>query len=127
MMNSLKVKVLYPARWRRRIREAQGRRREAGSEGSVDQTCDLMNKNRIRGLPDRTSAPVIAKSGPSIRRGGAFGRCARKAVHLTLGGLCGVQQNWTALVVRQVITAQESAEGIVVEWINEGPNNGLEK
>ena len=51
MMNSLKVKVLYPARWRRRIREAQGRRREAGSEGSVDQTCDLMNKNRIRGLP----------------------------------------------------------------------------
>ncbi|MCY4673267.1 MAG: hypothetical protein OXD43_05800, partial [Bacteroidetes bacterium] len=40
MMNSLKVKVLYPARWRRRIREAQGRRREAGSEGSVDQTCD---------------------------------------------------------------------------------------
>ena len=45
MTDSLKVKVLYPARWRRRISEAQGRRREAGSEGSAEQSCDPMNKN----------------------------------------------------------------------------------
>jgi hypothetical protein len=29
--------------------EAQGRRREAGSEGSVEQTHESMNKNRMRG------------------------------------------------------------------------------
>jgi hypothetical protein len=34
MIDSLEVKVLYPAWWWRRISEAQGRRREAGSEGS---------------------------------------------------------------------------------------------
>jgi hypothetical protein len=31
----------------RRISEAQGRHREVGSEGSVEQSCDPMNKNRI--------------------------------------------------------------------------------
>ena len=31
----------------RRTREAQGRSREAGSEGSVDQRCELMNKKQI--------------------------------------------------------------------------------
>ena len=66
------------------IREAQGRRREVGSEGVVDQTCDLMNKNRIRGLSDGASTPVIAKSAPSIRRGGRFGRYARALFHSKL-------------------------------------------
>jgi len=28
----------------RRTREAQGRSREAGSEGSVEQSCEMMNK-----------------------------------------------------------------------------------
>ena len=30
-----------------RVSETQGRRREAGSEGSVEQKCAPMNKNRI--------------------------------------------------------------------------------
>ena len=38
MTDSLEVRVLYPARWRRRVSEAQGRRREAGSEGSAEQS-----------------------------------------------------------------------------------------
>ena len=124
MINSLEVQVLYPARWRRRISEAQGRRREAGSEGSVEQTCDLMNKNRIRGLPDRTSEPVIAKSASSMRRGGRFGRCAGKAVGLTLGDLRCVRLSRTERVVRHVTATQKSAEGIVVGLADEGPNNG---
>jgi len=45
--DSLEVEVLYPAWWRRRISEAQGRRREAGSEGSVEQSRGPMDKNRI--------------------------------------------------------------------------------
>ncbi len=71
----------------RRISEAQGRRREAGSEGSVEQIRDPMDKNRIRGLPGRTSGPMTAKSKVIKDRGGKFGGCAGKAVDLTSGDL----------------------------------------
>jgi len=47
MFDSLGVKVPCPAWWRWRAREAQGRRREAGSERSVDQRREPMNKNRM--------------------------------------------------------------------------------
>jgi len=47
MFNSWEVKVLFPSWWRRRDSEAQGRRREAGSERSVEQRCEPMNKNRM--------------------------------------------------------------------------------
>jgi len=47
MIDSLEVKVFYPAWWRRRISEAQGRHREVGSEGSVEQSRGPMDKNRI--------------------------------------------------------------------------------
>ncbi len=46
-----------------------------------------MDKNRIRGLPGRTSEPMIAKSIAIKGRGGKFGGCAVKAVGLTSGGL----------------------------------------
>ena len=42
--------------------EAQGRRREAGSKGSVKQNRDPMDKHRRRGLPRQTSEPMTAKS-----------------------------------------------------------------
>jgi len=47
MIDSLEVKVLYPTWWWWRISEAQGRRREAGSERSVEQSRSPMDKNRI--------------------------------------------------------------------------------
>ena len=87
MTDSLEVQVLYPARWRRRISEAQGRRREAGSEGSVEQIRDPMDKNRIRGLPGWTSEQRAAKSIAIKGRGGKSGGCAVKAVSLASGGL----------------------------------------
>ena len=80
MTDSSEVQVLDPARWRRRISEAQGRRREARSEGSVEQNRDPMDKNRIRGLPGRTSEPGIAKSAAIKGRGGRSGGRAVKAV-----------------------------------------------
>src|SRR3954451_15531938 len=85
MFDSLEVEVLYPARWWRRVSEAQGRRREAGSEGSAEQNRGLMDKNRIGGLPARTSEPQIAKSTTIKGRGGKSGRRAAKAVELTSG------------------------------------------
>jgi len=47
MIDSLEVEVLYPVWWWRRISEAQGRHREVGSEGSVEQSRGPMDKNRI--------------------------------------------------------------------------------
>ena len=116
MTNSLEVQVLYPARWRRRISEAQGRRREAGSEGSVEQSRDPMDKNRIRGLPGRTSEPRIAKSIAIKGRGGRSGGCAVKAVGLTSGGLRRVRNPRTERARKGRHRGAEVSRGHSVCW-----------
>ena len=68
----------------------QGYRREAGSEGSMEQTCESMNKNRIQGASARTSGQLTAKSISIKDAKRRFGDCARKAVELTPGDLLGV-------------------------------------
>ena len=62
-----------------------------GSEESVEQSRGLMDKNRIRGLPGRTSERMIAKSMVIKGRGGKSGGRAAKAVELTSGDLCHVR------------------------------------
>jgi hypothetical protein len=47
MFNSWEVKILFTSRWRRSDSEAQRRRPEAGSERSVEQRREPMNKNRM--------------------------------------------------------------------------------
>src|SRR5215813_13451389 len=63
--------------------EAQGQNREGLSEGSVEQSRDLTNRNRISGSVSRTSGQDVAKSisikGWNCKSGG----CARKVVELT--------------------------------------------
>jgi hypothetical protein len=53
-----------------RISEAQGRPREVASEGSVEQSRDLTNRNRIRGIlwPDEraTNREVQIHQGPEL-------------------------------------------------------------
>ena len=124
MTDSLEVQVLYPARWRRRISEAQGRRREAGSEGSVEQSRDPMDKNRIRGLPGRTSEPMIAKSTAIKGRGGKFGGCAVKAVSLTSGGLRRVRNSRTERARKGRHRGAEVSRGHSSRLADEGPNDG---
>ena len=58
-----------------------------GFEGSVEQTREPMDKNRIRGVLRRTSGQMIAKSTSIKGAGRKFGGCARKAVELTSGDL----------------------------------------
>ena len=70
--------------------EAQGRRREAGSEGSVEQRYGLMDKNWIRGLRRRTSEQRIAKSVSIKDAGGKSGGRVLKAVELIAGDLLHV-------------------------------------
>ncbi len=94
--------------------EAQGQVREGLSEGSVKQTCEPMNKNRIRGAHCWTSEPPIAKSKSIKSTGRISGGCARKAVELTPGGLrsengAGVSRGHSRLAI--VLT--------------EGPNGAL--
>jgi len=94
--------------------EAQGRHREVGSGGSVEQTREPMYKNRIRGVPGWTSEPPIAKSisiKSSVRISGG---CARKAVELTLGDLRPCPEGLSE-PRGEPIGKQESAEGIVGE------------
>jgi hypothetical protein len=70
--------------------EAQGRRREAMSEESVEQNRDLMYKNRIGGQAGRTSRQETTKSISIKGPQGKFGRSAGKTVKLTSGGLLRV-------------------------------------
>jgi hypothetical protein len=68
----------------------KGYRRKAGSEGSAEQMCELMDKNRILRRERWTSGRLVAKSifiKDAKRR---FGNCARKATELTPGGLLRV-------------------------------------
>jgi len=67
--------------------EAQGRHREVGSEGSVEQKYGPMDKNRIRGLRRRTSWQGTTKSVSIKDAGGKSGGRVLKAVELIAGDL----------------------------------------
>src|SRR5260370_22885275 len=67
--------------------EAQGRHREVGSEGSVEQRYGPMDKKWISGLRCRTSGQVIAKSVSIKDAGGKSGSRVSKAVELITGDL----------------------------------------
>src|SRR5712664_732296 len=97
----------------RRISEAQGRRREAGSEGSVEQNRDPMDKNRITRLvrPDERAGNREVHTIKELSS--RFGGCAAKAVELTSGDLRRVSQSGLAGSREPVIAWQKSAEGIV--------------
>ena len=73
--------------------EAQGRHREVGSEGSVEQGYGLMDKNRIGGLRRRTSWQLTTKSVSIKSAGGKSGGRVSKAVGLIAGDLLHVSDS----------------------------------
>ena len=79
----------------------------------MEQTRDPMDKNRIRGLPGRTSGRMSAKSTVIKGRGGKFGGCAGKASDLTSGDPRPCPDLRTERVARRVIAGRKSAEGII--------------
>ena len=83
------------------------------SEGSVEQSRDLTNRNRIRGIHGRTSGPLIAKSRSIKGHGCRSDRCAVKAIELTWGGLRHVPFSELREPQGDLTATQESAEGIV--------------
>ena len=93
--------------------EAQGRRREAGSERSVEQKHEPMNKNRMGGIQCRASGQVTAKPVSIKSTGCKSGGCVRKAVELTSGDLPFV---WESRLRRErsgLTGRQKSAEGVL--------------
>jgi len=93
--------------------EAQGRRREARSERSVEQMYEPMNKNRIRGNRCRTSWQTTTKSISIKGAGCRFGGCVRKATELTSGDLLFVSESRLRVEQSTLTGQQKSAEGIV--------------
>jgi len=83
------------------------------SEGSVEQNRDLTDRNRIGGIPGRTSGRLTAKSTSIKDQGCRFGRGAGKAIELTQGGLRHVPTLELREPQGDLTGAQESAEGIV--------------
>ena len=83
------------------------------SEGSAEQNRDLTNRNRISGIPGRTSGRLITKSISIKGQGCRSGRCAGKATELTWGGLRRVAISELRAPRGDLIAAQESADGIV--------------
>ena len=59
----------------------------------MEQRCEPMDKNRIRGLRRRTSWQVTAKSTSIKGAGGKFGGCALKAASLIAGDLLYVPES----------------------------------
>src|SRR5215471_12226265 len=91
--------------------EAQGRRREAGSGGSVGRSCGLTNRDRIRGCCGRTSGLPITKSITIKDHCSISGRRAAKAVELTPGDLCCCPEIGAERAVRLAEPSTEVSRG----------------
>ena len=81
--------------------------------------CESMDKNRILGIPGRTSGQRIAKSISIKGQDCRSGRCAGKAIELTWGGLRRVPIPELRAPRGDLTAAQESAEGVVGQAVGE--------
>jgi hypothetical protein len=100
--------------WSRRTREAQGRHREVGSEGSVERMCGARDTNRIRGVvrlgrvgtrpqsPPSTVGAYFINPASMHRR---YDSLPREICEASCEGLRAEQSSLT--------TSQKSADGIV--------------
>jgi hypothetical protein len=79
----------------------------------VEQTHELMYKNRIRGIRCRTSWQLTTKSISIKGTGCKFGGCVRKAVELTSGDLPFVPESGLRVERSMLTERQKSAEGVV--------------
>jgi hypothetical protein len=106
--------LLSRCAWSRRTREAQGRHREVGSEGSVERRCGARDTNRIRGVVQSGRAGTRQQSPPSTGGLCLINPASRHRRYDSLPReICGV--SWIGLRVEQssLTAPQKSAEGIV--------------
>src|SRR5437773_11883825 len=103
--------------------KAQGRHREVGSEGSVEQRHGPMYKNRIRGLRRRTSWHMTTKSISIKDAGGKSGGRASKAVELIPGELLHCLEHATQGGPIRPDLAAAGSSGRSTHASQEGPNS----
>ena len=106
--------------------KAQGRHREVGSEGSVEQRHGPMYKNRIRGLRRRTSWQMTTKSVSIKDAGGKSGGRVSKAVELIGGELLHCLEFVTEGGVIHPDLAAAVSSGRSTHASEEGPNSKSE-
>ncbi len=99
------------------ISEAQGRHREVGSEGSVEQSCESTNRNVVGGLllwDDSANDEEILWTGSRGKRRD----CAAK-VHVPIRGDLRVRRTGVCRSARHLetdgVSVQKSAEAIVAD------------
>jgi hypothetical protein len=102
--------------------EAQGRDREVASERSVEQRCEPMDKNRIRGRRRWTSWQMATKSISIKAVDCKSGGCVLKVVELTSGDLPFVVGITTEERVTGPDRAAEVSRGRSNCCGGEGPN-----
>jgi hypothetical protein len=85
-----------------------------GSEGSVEQTREPMNKKRIGGLRCRASEPMIAKPVSIKDAGGKSDGCAWKAIELISRDLLQVSNSGRRVERFTLTVQQKSAAGVVL-------------
>jgi len=91
----------------------KGYRREAGSEGSAEQRCEPMNKNRIRGASAGRAGNVSRSPYPSTARSVDPAVVHRRRLSLPRE-ICSVSPPGRLRRSRDRLTAvQKSADGIV--------------
>lgn len=88
-----------------KAREAQGRHREVGSEGSVDQRYEPTDRNWISRRQGRESQREVTKPISIKGRTRKFSGCVPKVCELTPGDLpgCPAEDRWTGVAERQHI------------------------
>jgi len=132
MPHTSKSESLSPSLIGAKGSEAQGRGREATSEGSAQQSHGSINKNRLIRREERTSGQTTAKSIPIKARQRKDGDRVAKGMGLIWGDLCGARaQAGAGFAMRQadrrteVSKGRSSDEGRETGW-SEGPNGAPE-
>jgi hypothetical protein len=106
--------------------EAQGRHREVGSEGSVEQRYGPMDKNWIGGLRRRTSEQLIAKSVSIKDAGGKSGGSRIESSRAYRGRSVACLGFVTERGVIHADPAAEVSSGRSTHASEEGPNSESE-
>src|SRR6266404_3953557 len=90
----------------------QGYRREAGSEGSMEQTCESMNKNRIQGVSAGRAGNLPRSPYPSKVRSVDSAIVHGRRLNLPQE-ICSVSLRRLRLSKGGLTAEQKSAEGVV--------------
>ena len=90
----------------------------------MEQTCEPMYKNRIRGIRCRASGHVTAKPISIKGAGCKSGGCARKAVEFTSGDLPFVRKSGLRMKRFALTGSQKSAAGVVVATATKAQTEG---